>query len=29
MGAAMVAGYWTVLVSPLVRWLSQADWPLI
>jgi cytochrome c-type biogenesis protein len=29
MGAAMVAGYWTVLVSPLVRWLSQSGWPPI
>jgi cytochrome c-type biogenesis protein len=29
MGAAMMAGYWTVLVSPLARWFSQAGWPPI
>jgi cytochrome c-type biogenesis protein len=29
MGAAMVAGWWTQLFAPLVRWFARAGWPPI
>jgi cytochrome c-type biogenesis protein len=29
MGSAMVAGYWTQLFTPLVRWFARAGWPPI
>jgi cytochrome c-type biogenesis protein len=29
MGAAMVAGYWTQLFAPLIRWFARSGWPPI
>jgi cytochrome c-type biogenesis protein len=29
MGAAMVAGWWTQLFGPLVRWFAGSGWPPI
>jgi cytochrome c-type biogenesis protein len=29
MGSAMVAGYWTQLFTPLVRWFARSGWPPI
>ena len=29
MGLAMVAGYWTQLFTPLIRWFARAGWPPI
>jgi cytochrome c-type biogenesis protein len=29
MGLAMVAGYWTQLFAPLVRWFARSGWPPI
>jgi cytochrome c-type biogenesis protein len=29
MGVAMVAGYWTQLFAPLIRWFARSGWPPI